>query len=589
MKPADEIKRLIHESQITAGPEADERMLRGALDELAKRQQSGTMRPEPVIGRILMTSRTTKLAAAAGIVIAALIAFHFIGNPVGSTLTFAQVIQPILKASTAEFDIIIGPEDANAPVIHDMVMGSRIRRTVAGMGNNVAIIDLETSRILTLSEDKKEAQYLSLEGLPSMPNYMDGLKNVLLMLERSPHFTVEDLGLRQMDGREVVGFLARHPPVEITLWADAETGLPVRIEQGEGQMRTICKNMQFDVPFDESLFSMEAPEGYTSAGETTLDLLGATEEDFIEGLRIRAEIFGDGYFPDGVAIEDFLRSIEAMQGKGEELGLSKEEEAELGIKMNKHLLFIRFFSQKAEGEWTYRGQGVKLGEAQTPIFWYRPKDSETYRVIYGDLHVEDAAVENLPEPPDADDVPAPRPAYQQWDRPEFVGRQIDYWMILPEGRARVKAYLTLLKGPQDTALLSVRLPHAEAPLEGVLLGRKADAPVTDTVNLPFHKTGDGAYDIELPIEKLIAGRNTIILQWHVLLDDLKFEQGYYMTKLQSLVPVVSYELKAGADPNSGFEPMGETRGLWAPAFSQGHVDSPKTEFGICGLPIRKRR
>ena len=72
-------------------------------------------------------------------------------------------------------------------------------------------------------------------------------------------------------------------------------------------------------------------------GETEIDLMGATEEDFIEGLRIRAEIFGDGYFPDGVTIEDFMRSIGAMQGKGEELGLSKEQEAELGIKMNKHL------------------------------------------------------------------------------------------------------------------------------------------------------------------------------------------------------------------------------------------------------------
>ncbi len=396
MKPADEIKRLIHESQITTGPGADERMLRDALDELVQRRQGGTMRPESAIGRILMTSRMTKLAAAAVITIAALTAFHFLGNPVGSTLTFAQVIQPILHASTAEFDIVIGAEDGNTPVIHDMVMGSRIRRTVAGVGSDVAIIDLESSRILTLSEDKKEAQYMSLEGLPSMPNYMDRLKNLLLMLEESPNFVVEDLALREVDGREVVGFLARHPQVEITLWADAETGLPVRIEQGEGQMRTICKNMRFDVPFDESLFSMEVPEGYTSGGETTLDLLGATEEDFIEGLRIRAEIFADGHFPDGVAIEDFLRSIEAMQGKGEELGLSKEEEAELGIKMNKHLLFIRFFNQKAEGEWTYRGQGVKLGEAGTPIFWYRPKDSETYRVIYGDLHVEDVAPEDLP-------------------------------------------------------------------------------------------------------------------------------------------------------------------------------------------------
>jgi len=587
MKPADEIKRLIHESQITASPEADERILCGALDQLAQRRQGGIAHPRPVIWRTIMTSKGTKIAAAAAIVIAAVIGFRFLGNPVGSTLTFAQVIQPILNAGTAQFDIVIGDEDGGAPIIRDLVMGSRIRRTLPGMGDDVTIIDLEAGQILTFSETKKEAQYISLEGLPSIPNYMENLKNVIVMLQQTPDFVVENLGLQEMDGVEVVGFLAKHPRAEITIWADAETGLPVRIEQNEGQMRVVCKNMQFDVPVEDAWFSMDVPEGYKVHQDSTLDLHAGTEEAFIKGLRLLAERFNDGRFPDGVAVEDYLKQAPDVARQLQEMDLSSEEQIALGQTIQNYVLFTRFF--QGEGEWTYRGRGVMLGEAETPIFWYRPKDSATYRVIYGDLHVEDAAVENLPEPLDADDVPAPKPAYQQWDRPEFVGRQIDYWMILPEGRARVKAYLTLLKGPQDTTLLPVHLPYAEAPLEGVLLGRKADAPVTDTVNLPFHKTGDGTYDIELPIDKLVAGRNMIIFQWHVSLDDLKFERGYYMTKLQSLVPVVSYELKTGADPNSGFEPMGKTQSLWAPAFSQGRVDSPKTEFGTCGLPIRKRR
>jgi len=84
-----------------------------------------------------------------------------------------------------------------------------------------------------------------------------------------------------------------------------------------------------------------------------------------------------------------------MAEKLEELGLSEEEQTELGLKLQNYLLFIRFF--KGEGEWHYAGKDVKLGDAETPIFWYQPKDSETYRVIYGDLHVEDVASDNLPE------------------------------------------------------------------------------------------------------------------------------------------------------------------------------------------------
>jgi len=59
------------------------------------------------------------------------------------------------------------------------------------------------------------------------------------------------------------------------------------------------------------------------------------------------------------------------------------------------LLFIRLF--KGEGKWHYAGNGIKLGDAETPIFWYQPKDSETYRVIYGDLTVEDVAPKDLPQ------------------------------------------------------------------------------------------------------------------------------------------------------------------------------------------------
>ena len=40
---------------------------------------------------------------------------------------------------------------------------------------------------------------------------------------------------------------------------------------------------------------------------------------------------------------------------------------------------------------------VKFGDADSPVCWYRPDGSDTYRVIYGDLTVKDVAVENLPK------------------------------------------------------------------------------------------------------------------------------------------------------------------------------------------------
>ena len=48
-------------------------------------------------------------------------------------------------------------------------------------------------------------------------------------------------------------------------------------------------------------------------------------------------------------------------------------------------------------EWHYAGTGVKLGDAETAILWYRPQGSHTYHVIYGDLSIADVAPEDLPK------------------------------------------------------------------------------------------------------------------------------------------------------------------------------------------------
>lgn len=47
-----------------------------------------------------MRSRITKFAAAAAIIVAALLGIHFIGNPLGSNVTFAQAVESMKKART---------------------------------------------------------------------------------------------------------------------------------------------------------------------------------------------------------------------------------------------------------------------------------------------------------------------------------------------------------------------------------------------------------------------------------------------------------------------------------------------------------
>jgi hypothetical protein len=392
MKPNNHIYKLIAGLKTTPSAQLDARVNSAIDDALAQRKRIESA-CEPNIGRIIMRSTITKLAVAAIIVAAVIVGIHYLGG--GATkpcLAWDCVVSHLMDANTAQFDIIVG-EEGKTPVIRDMIKGSKINRTMEGMPGS-SIIDLASSQILSLDPVKKKAIYISLKDLPQIPNYMDQLRNVITMLEGTPGFTVEDIGDQVIDGQTLYGFKAKHPKLEVEIWADPTTGLPVRIVQQEGQMKVTCKNMRFDVPMDDSLFDMNAPEGY-KVEKQEMNLFGSTEADFIEGLRIQAEVVGDGVFPDDVSIEYYVKTAATLKDKFDKLTLSDDQKTQLGLKLQKGLMFIRFF--KGEGKWIYAGKGVKLGDANTAIFWYRPAGSQTYHVIYGDLTVKDVAEADLPK------------------------------------------------------------------------------------------------------------------------------------------------------------------------------------------------
>ncbi len=85
------------------------------------------------------------------------------------------------------------------------------------------------------------------------------------MLSAMQSGSAEDLGTEELEGRTARGFRTRDGINDITIWADTQTGLPIRIEIIHVQMgrQIVMNEFDFDVQFDESLFSTKAPEGYT--------------------------------------------------------------------------------------------------------------------------------------------------------------------------------------------------------------------------------------------------------------------------------------------------------------------------------------
>ncbi len=108
-----------------------------------------------------------------------------------------------------------------------------------------------------------------------------------------------------------------------------------------------------------------------------------TIDDVVEVFRHWTEASG-GAFPDALDIMSLMKQIKDSFAQKS----SKEEMFELA--MGWHSLL------NGHPEARYVGKGRSLGDAESPIFWYQQDSGGAYQVIYGDLHVEEVAEEDLP-------------------------------------------------------------------------------------------------------------------------------------------------------------------------------------------------
>ena len=394
-----EIKRRFEAvSQFEISPEITARDLEKVNKSLTK-LTSGQQKSGHNIWSIIMKSKITKFTAAAAIIIIVSLVFSQVVSP---GLAWADVVQPILTARTAIFNVVM-ENGQNVPVTRIMNMGTqRIRSEVLSEDGKtiqtIAIIDFDTSRMLTLIPNQKIAALVNLKDLPEKPeNILEEMRNIITDLQNDPDFSVEPLGEKEIDGRAAKGFYATGPDEELTIWADPQTALPIRTEQKWHQMQFTCTDFQFDIEMDESLFSMEIPEGYSepSIGEMSIAaMLGGTEQDLVEFLRIYAESILDGTFPEDLSTQVWIDDVNKNRNK---FAQHSEEQNMEGPPLEFARGWVFFRLLKAENDWNYVGNGVKFGDAESPVCWYRPDGSQIYRVIYGDLSVKDVAREDLPK------------------------------------------------------------------------------------------------------------------------------------------------------------------------------------------------
>jgi outer membrane lipoprotein-sorting protein len=389
MRPSEKIESIVKKMNFSAGAELRKQLLDDALK---AHEQRGIPTPSEKanIWRIIMKSRTTKLAAAAVIVIAGLVCVQFLTG----TNAYAQVVQEIRNARTVVYTLITQTNQGNGETVKTDVAykepGLLRMSTVDGY---VIILDSTSGKVISIVPT---LQMYTIGDVKNLLNNIDtkGPFDSIESMKKLPAKADEHLDPKEIDGIVCGGYRVKHGDLTTTIWLDAKTGDLVQVEQKYASapgMNKIIKNIKFDVVLDDSLFSMTPPEGYRpSELKSNAFASAATEDMFIEFMRLWSSLTVDGMFPPVATPTPKVIMDMGQQGK-----LKGEWSMPVMIRMTNGMLFVYRLPQNSN--WRYMGENVKFGTTDKPIFWYRPAGSQMYRVIYADLTVREMAEDQLPK------------------------------------------------------------------------------------------------------------------------------------------------------------------------------------------------
>ena len=369
--------------------------------------------------RIIMNNKMTKLAAAAVIVIGLFVGYEIFSGT--GSVSWAQVRQQVAAVKAVIYKAkISGTERGQAFEMRiEGVMAEGLgTRMDAYMGNQMisqafALAD-EISHITLFHAQKK---YLQVE-LTEKNRIENGDPKV--MVEAFLQGQYEKLGRREINGVTVEGIESREvsptagfpggggmmgavegkfsADVVARLWVDVKTGWPVEVtldityEDDKEQITVVVSDFQWEAQIDPDTFASVIPEGYELM--YTVDLTQTESgKQLVDGLKYFAELTG-GRFPAKLTIENILGEVgEIYKTKSSDPSFQLDDLQIVNLKYGaKHVGRL-----EAEGkEPVYSGATVTTADVDKVLLRWKLNDN-LYRVIFGDLRIEDVSPGRLVE------------------------------------------------------------------------------------------------------------------------------------------------------------------------------------------------
>lgn len=382
--------------EIPEGPSAviAEQTLAAVLEEASDRSASATHSSK-------QKQNWTGLAGLSSLVAATVLivaGFGLLGPQ--STLAFEDLTKPFKNNKTLTYKTVMVPADGSPGLKIDSKLYFKepgLSRTES-TGGAVVVRD-ETQGITLFSFSNTKAATVMKsdqnQGTDATSSQMMAPVNWL----KSANASGEKIESRTINGIEAPGFATQFGAVQIKIWGDPKTKIPLLIEmpvQAAGTEYTLSmSDFEFDKELSDSLFSVEPPVGYTVSNEQTpeidYDLVeNLTPEEHVQRFLKYYSDLHDGQFPEQI---DNPGLITEITQKLYEDGDFTEEEKKAMYNMTPSMGAIWTYRQSLS-EFGYQS-GVQLGEEDRLVFWYRPAESDSFKVIYGDLRIGEITAEEL--------------------------------------------------------------------------------------------------------------------------------------------------------------------------------------------------
>jgi hypothetical protein len=443
MKAEEKIRELIRKSDMSTGSDADKRILDDDAEYLNRLKQQRAARTWPSIWRTIMKSKKIRFAAAAVIMSVCVIGLS-LWRSTGSGIVLADVLARVeqVKSFRCEGSFAMNGQIAPGKPYQFETRFTFLLSQEYGYKVNVETPDPnggwmpcaenyasdEKKTFVQIAHMEKKYVREELGHAGTQANQEENWSDPGELLKAIMACKYENLGRSTIDGIDVEGFRTTDPncrspisgsrfsdpQVDVKVWVDVKTRLPVRFEEFTSSLdqrgntisqRHVAHDFEWDVPVTAAEFEPPpVPDGYA-----VLDVPRVNDEETaIQGLTRCVELFGnyvETISDDAGAIGAIFLALEksetptAPRLKEEVKGLTEDEKLDRVSEAGKPVLRLIWFYVglvQEKKDPAYYGKTVTPKDADKILVRWKLSDNE-YRVIFGDLRTETVSPEKLAE------------------------------------------------------------------------------------------------------------------------------------------------------------------------------------------------